>query len=180
MPNYKTSSLAYNAQDEQNRKYSIRVCAKGGICSEAASTYLKIDKTAPTIKGVGLYGFNQYNSSGVKSSIARMDSVDCGATNDTCTGRICLENISGTMDVPLPDYRCSDDMSGCTSYIYDRGHSVYNRNGNLVSGCRWLDNDNPCRLEAYIRVSDLAGNIGRFNYTLTVGYIWKTGDGSGC
>ncbi len=180
VPNYKTSSLAYNAQDEQNRKYSIRVCAKGGICSEAASTYLKIDKTAPTIKGVGLYGFNQYNSSGGKSSIARMDSVDCGATNDTCTGRICLENIPGSMDVPLPDYRCYDDMSGCTSYIYDRGQSVYNRNGNLVSGCHWTNNDNPCRLEAYIRVSDLAGNIGRFNYTLTVGYIWKTGDGSGC
>ena len=70
-------SSSYTYASNKNTSYCIRAVNSSDLYSDWSDPYyFKIDKTAPTIKGVGLYGFNQYNSSGGKSSIARMDSDD--------------------------------------------------------------------------------------------------------
>ena len=95
-----------------------------------------------------------------------MQNKSCSGS--TCTAKICLKRVVGDFQIRNVKPTFTDTRSGYYSYSY--GTKMYDKNGNVVSGCKRTEGHNPCRYAWTYSYRDYAGNTNTFTYNFTIDY----------
>lgn len=141
--------------------------SKGTTCT--VNTY--IDKTSPTFKdaNVSQVYLTQWDSKGNKLGRRKIN-VTC--TGNSCTGDVCLYNVSGRFSIDGMVTYATDNLSGINGNSWETVTTLTNKNKKSVSSCLITSGDNPCTKTFVKYVSDNAGNQGKIaTYTFKIMYI---------
>ena len=175
--NYTFLGTSYNRYENNNKKYNaaysaersestyIRACDVAGNCSEAASTPINIDRTAPTAPTTMDFVYGNWTR--YTQNTWAYDNVYAANSSSGYAPSGSTDSISG-----VSHYQISTDNSTWHNYSYNSSNSLYRMN---TEGTH----------TRYFRAVDRAGNVSSSisrtaKLDLCVGKTGTTGSWSGC
>ena len=138
--------------------------------TNTCTTTVKRDTVAPTAT-LGSSYLNGITSTQTQTSTGKVYNLSVqnkSCSGSTCTAKICLKRVVGDFQIRNVKPTFTDARSGYYSYSY--GTKMYDKNGNVVSGCKRTEGHNPCRYAWTYSYRDYAGNTNTFTYNFTIDY----------